>query len=185
MIQIVSDNLEVFDQLKPFLSLRDRRPDLKVYLHSSPHICKPDGKVMSDGDIKWVRSTKRDSNAVFYICKENSDEIISILEVNSNWSCASCTYLKNCLEGEYAIIGALGEILFFYGVLFHQGIVIHAAAIECEGKGIVFSAPSGTGKSTQANLWKVHKKAKILNGDRPVIRVPEERSYVYGTPWSG
>ncbi len=81
--------------------------------------------------------------------------------------------------------GSAGEVLFRTTILLRQGIVIHSAAVDCSGSGIIFSAPSGTGKSTQANLWRKHKGAVVLNGDRPALRVVDGRVYVYGTPWSG
>lgn len=81
--------------------------------------------------------------------------------------------------------GSAGEVLFRTAILFHHGIVAHAAAINYQGSGIIFSAPSGVGKSTQANLWKRYKGAAVLNGDRPALRVIDGAVYVYGTLWSG
>lgn len=67
------------------------------------------------------------------------------------------------------------------------GLVMHGSAISYEGKGIVFSAPSGTGKSTHAGLWKQHYGERVLriNDDKPAIRFEEGVPIVYGTPWSG
>ncbi len=67
------------------------------------------------------------------------------------------------------------------------GLVMHGSAISYEGKGIVFSAPSGTGKSTHAGLWKQHYGERVLhiNDDKPAIRFDAEGPIVYGTPWSG
>ena len=67
------------------------------------------------------------------------------------------------------------------------GLVMHGSAISYEGKGIVFSAPSGTGKSTHAGLWKQQYGERVvhINDDKPAIRFNEESPVVYGTPWSG
>ncbi|MBQ8741472.1 MAG: hypothetical protein IJY79_08005 [Clostridia bacterium] len=64
--------------------------------------------------------------------------------------------------------------------------VFHGAAIEYDGKAYLFTAPSGTGKTTHINLWKhyLDGKVDIINGDKPIIRVGEA-STVYGTPWAG
>lgn len=71
-------------------------------------------------------------------------------------------------------------------VLLQKGrMILHASYIEYEGKGIIFTAPSGTGKSTQADLWQLHRGARILNGDRAVIGLRDKTPYVFGFPMSG
>lgn len=64
--------------------------------------------------------------------------------------------------------------------------VFHGAAIEYEGEAYLFTAPSGTGKTTHINLW--HKylgdRVGIINGDKPIIKAADNIT-VYGTPWAG
>lgn len=69
----------------------------------------------------------------------------------------------------------------------YGAFVFHAAAVECDGASYAFSAPSGTGKSTHAALWldAFGDRARIINGDKPVIRICNEGIYVCGTPWCG
>lgn len=64
--------------------------------------------------------------------------------------------------------------------------VFHGAAIEYGGNAYLFTAPSGTGKTTHINLWKQYlgEKVDIINGDKPIISVGDS-SIVYGTPWAG
>lgn len=66
-----------------------------------------------------------------------------------------------------------------------RGLILHCALIEYEGQGIAFSAPSQTGKSTQAGLWEKHKGARILNGDRAILREEGGIIYAYGSPYAG
>lgn len=72
-------------------------------------------------------------------------------------------------------------------LLKENALVLHSAFIKWNGWGIVFTAPSGTGKSTQANLWKRQLKAEIINGDRSVIYWnPNSKSFdVCGLPFCG
>lgn len=65
------------------------------------------------------------------------------------------------------------------------GFFLHASLICWKGKGILFSAPSGTGKSTQAKLWERYEGAEIINGDRAVIRKREDGYWAYGSPYAG
>ena len=67
----------------------------------------------------------------------------------------------------------------------HQGILLHASFIEHNGKAILFTAPSGTGKSTQAQLWCDHAGAELVNGDRAAVRIVDGRVMACGTPYAG
>lgn len=64
-------------------------------------------------------------------------------------------------------------------------MLLHCAYILYEGRAILFTAPSGTGKTTQANFWKEHLNAQIINGDRAAVGVSDGVGTVYGLPFSG
>lgn len=66
-----------------------------------------------------------------------------------------------------------------------NALMLHCALIEQEGRGIAFSAASQTGKSTQANLWEKHRGARILNGDRAILRNEDGVIWAYGSPYAG
>ena len=69
-----------------------------------------------------------------------------------------------------------------------DGFMLHASTVVLDGKAYLFSAPSGTGKSTHTQLWLKtfgEDGAYILNDDKPVIRVIDKKAYAFGTPWSG
>lgn len=64
-------------------------------------------------------------------------------------------------------------------------VLLHCAYIDAGGQGILFTAPSGTGKSTQADLWRLHRGAEIINGDRAAVRIVDGRVWAEGIPFSG
>lgn len=65
-----------------------------------------------------------------------------------------------------------------------QSMLLHSSVICVNGCGIAFTAPSGTGKSTQADLWKKYRRAVIINGDRGIIR--RQNGYkIYGSTFAG
>lgn len=70
-------------------------------------------------------------------------------------------------------------------LLKHDTFQLHASVIDWQGRGILFSAPSCTGKSTQAELWQTHENARIINGDRGLLRLTEKDWRVYGSPYAG
>lgn len=61
---------------------------------------------------------------------------------------------------------------------------IHSSFIRVGGKAILFSAPCGVGKSTQAALWEKYRGAEIINGDKAGILV-ENGVYACGVPFCG
>ena len=67
------------------------------------------------------------------------------------------------------------------------GAVLHGSAIAYKGRGVIFSAPSGTGKSPHTGLWKqcFGEDVVHVNDDKPALRFDGDTIYMYGTPWSG
>lgn len=70
-------------------------------------------------------------------------------------------------------------------ILGFDGLQLHAAAVELEGRAWLFSGPSGVGKSTMAGRWERLLGARTLNDDKPALRRLEGGWTAYGTPWSG
>lgn len=65
------------------------------------------------------------------------------------------------------------------------GFIFHCSYIEHHGKAILFTAPSGTGKSTQADLWHQYRGAEIINGDRAAVRLVNGAVFAEGIPYAG
>lgn len=71
-------------------------------------------------------------------------------------------------------------------LLDYDGFVLHSSAVAYEDKAYLFSADSGMGKSTHTTLWtKAHEGAKIINDDKPIIRLIDGKFCACGTPFSG
>lgn len=68
----------------------------------------------------------------------------------------------------------------------YDALVFHGSAVAVDGKAYLFTAKSGTGKTTHTNLWlKNIRNSFIVNGDKPVLRIIDGISCVCGTPWMG
>ena len=72
-----------------------------------------------------------------------------------------------------------------YRITYCRSIMMHASAVICNGKVILFTGVSGAGKSTQANLWKQYAGAKVLNYDQVLVFLQKDPIMVCGTPWAG
>ena len=72
-----------------------------------------------------------------------------------------------------------------YRITYCRGIMMHASAVICNGKVILFTGVSGVGKSTQANLWRQYTEAEVLNYDQVLVFMQKDPIMVCGTPWAG
>ncbi len=89
------------------------------------------------------------------------------------------------VESMQGVIFNLFRETFFNMILFENAMSIHSASVIDEDKAVVFSASSGTGKSTQANMWNRVLGCEVLDGDVTVCREIDNKLYVYGLPWCG
>lgn len=76
---------------------------------------------------------------------------------------------------------ALPHVLLRHG----QRHVLHASYVLTARGALLFTAPSGTGKSTQAELWRKHRDALVVNGDRAVLGLADGKPTAFGYPCCG
>jgi len=67
----------------------------------------------------------------------------------------------------------------------HGLCTMHGVLLEYQNRGMILTADSGVGKTTHARLWRDHKGAIVLNGDRITFGKTENQWVGYGLPWSG
>lgn len=92
---------------------------------------------------------------------------------------------KTLSDDDCEYLGTGGS--FYKELLRYEGFRFHASAVVVDGKAYLFSANSGTGKSTHTGLWlkQFGDHAYILNDDKPALRRMDGIWYAFGTPWSG
>lgn len=66
-----------------------------------------------------------------------------------------------------------------------HSLILHCACMIYRGRAVLFSAPSETGKSTQADLWERYRGSFTLNGDRALLRKAEGQWTACGWPVCG
>ena len=94
--------------------------------------------------------------------------------VNKNWSDG---YLE-----ELAVYRKIAERMPYFDTF-----LFHGSAISVDGVGYLFTAGSGTGKSTHAALWRelLKERAVMINDDKPLLHIGENGAVIYGTPYNG
>lgn len=138
---------------------------------------------MREGAGALVRSFLPEGQALRVYYKEGKTAYAAVRErTNICW--------EIWLKEEFAPWGSRVEHMFeqyalSHSLLYHKRLLLHCAYILTDYGAVLFTAPSGTGKSTQAELWRAHRGSRIINGDRGVISVEGSGALAHGLPNSG
>ncbi len=76
-------------------------------------------------------------------------------------------------------------LCFEHMLLSKKGLILHSSLVSTKYGAILFTAPSGTGKSTQGELWRKYRNAEVINGDCSLIRKYNGKYTAFGLPYSG
>ena len=81
-----------------------------------------------------------------------------------------------------AVQRKIAEELFRYDTL-----LFHGSVVAVDGEAYLFTAKSGTGKSTHTRLWRelLGDRAVMVNDDKPFLRLTEQGVLACGSPWNG
>lgn len=81
-----------------------------------------------------------------------------------------------------ALYRRIAEGLLPYGI-----ILFHGSSLSIDGQGIIFTAKSGTGKSTHTRIWRrvFGDRVRMINDDKPLLTITDREVTVHGTPWCG
>lgn len=126
------------------------------------------------------------------------DFTVEIVPLSEDSPCGIRKPIQTMLRGNRitaamnrSVIPALtvSRLMYLIGAanLFLQkdAFVLHAAYVVRDRKALLFTAPSGTGKSTQANFWHTHRGCEIVNGDRVIISRENGQYYASGAYVAG
>ena len=133
---------------------------------------KVKGKILNKQSTKYISDKSEITDITIDIC---DDYLEGKQKENSHLSIDDCEYIWTGSE-------------FYHKLLDFNGFMLHASAVAVDNRAYLFSAKSGTGKSTHTELWQKYfgeDRAIIVNDDKPAIRFIDNQFYVYGTPWSG
>lgn len=146
--------------------------DCNITLHFADKL--PEPKTANDGML-YQRLAITDPSG-------NPDKDYAVVE--SDGRSYSMTILSDYI-GRFDAATALRAANFNHIMLEHDAIVLHSSYVLHKGKAMLFCAPSGTGKSTQADLWARHRGAEIINGDRTLVRRIDGKFTANGVYYAG
>ena len=144
------------------VQIRCRCPETRLFLREYETGRAPDFSLeLSDADLQWAQAElDRQDAAAGRDARPRSEDAAENMVLHR----------------------LLAESLTEYGVL-----LVHGSALALDGEGFLFTAPSGTGKSTHAALWRqvFGERVQMLNDDKPLLRVRDDGVTVFGSPWDG
>ena len=133
--------------------------------------------------VYWDRSQNKEMRFHYFLGFEEPCMLYEEIETGEKTVYLNKKYESALLNtGNYKIFNALAleKVL-----IAHESVILHASYVNYKGKAILFTAPSGTGKSTQAALWEKYKGAEVVNGDRVIIRKGKDGYEAWGIPVCG
>lgn len=130
----------------------------------------------------WVRFTRKVSDLSknkLQCDKKNGDIPLDIAVREKKYFFFSKE--EDAFLNEQCVYRTCADILLAKGVLH-----LHSAFVLINGQALIFTGPSGIGKTTQAELWRDYQDAMIVNGDACLLRrMEDDRWWAFGTPIHG
>lgn len=125
------------------------------------------GKVLARREDLTVFSTET-GEARYIGVKGNPEPYGCYRECTS--ASARITLLTSWAAREISDPGFVSLLALEKRMLERSALVLHTAFMVYRDQAVLFSAPSGTGKSTQAGLWEKYRGSRTVNGDRCLLR---------------
>ena len=173
---------ERFGNLTPFLT--ESQPfDWDISVQIVEHLDLPCGDcIFTDGG---KRVYQLEGTYISYIGSVGITLDGAYLRLERNRCSSKVQVKRSALLGRLTANVLISALEAEHLIVLNNGFLLHSSYISYQGGAILFTAPSGTGKSTQAALWNQYREAEIINGDRSAVRIGAKNIEACGIPFSG
>lgn len=184
-VKVTGDDREVFqdDGILAAYRVASRSADYALTLRMVDRLDPPSGTcVFRNGPLSIFRDGERQLR---YVGGAGDVWENAYLRISRCRGRSVAQFKRNDISGRITPKNALNAMEAEHLLAEHGALLLHASYICYDGQAILFTAPSGTGKSTQAELWRTLRGAVLINGDRAAIRTAAGGVLAAGVPFSG
>lgn len=158
------------------------KPQYTYRMHVASEFPEPEGKVIAGRpDLVVFENERGESRLIgvkgtegYYACYQETGP-----------DCAEITFARDRIGGLHIDPVFSSLLALERRMVKRDNMILHCAYVEYHGEAILFSAPSETGKTTQANLWEKYRGSRTVNGDRSLLGKKNGRWNAQGWPVCG
>lgn len=176
--------LTVPERFRPFIIDLDKAGYLVEFRENSG-LSAPEGALLYRGERYEVYPAREGGFVRWYF--DEMQDFTYFARVTADW--VNRQVLVEYVPSGKTYVSEMGNCFSFGGwetlLLREHRLLLHAACVDTSVGGLLFSGPSGIGKSTQAGLWQKYVGARLINGDRPILHQTETGWEAWGSPYAG
>lgn len=158
------------------------KPQYTYRMHVASELPESEGKITaSRPDLVVFENERGESRLIgvkgtegYYACYQETGP-----------DCAEITFARDRIGGLHIDPVFSSLLALERRMVKRDNMILHCAYVEYHGEAILFSAPSETGKTTQANLWEKYRGSRTVNGDRSLLGKKNGRWNAQGWPVCG
>ena len=128
---------------------------------------------------KYYDLYELEDKSIYQVQKDENNKIVGTINYKGNL--IEIGLIDNSYISEYL----LSQYVMAYIAKENNAIFMHGSSLVYKNKGIIFTAKSGTGKSTHSRLWQKYEDSLVLNDDKNLIKIKDDKLYLYPSFWSG
>lgn len=157
-------------------------PEYTYYIEVTDHLPQPEGKVLA-----------RRPDLLVFQGETGESRLIGVKGTEGYYACyqelaadkARVLLARDRIQGLHIDPVFTSLLALERRLIARDSLILHCAYMVYQGEAILFSAPSETGKTTQANLWEKYRGSRTVNGDRALLGKRDGRWTAQGWPVCG
>lgn len=157
-------------------------PEYTYYIEVTDHLPQPEGKVLA-----------RRPDLLVFQGEAGESRLIGVKGTEGYYACyqelssdkARVLLARDRIQGLHIDPVFTSLLALERRLIARDSLILHCAYMVYQGEAILFSAPSETGKTTQANLWEKYRGSRTVNGDRALLGKRNGRWMAQGWPVCG